>query len=230
VLLRSWHRNFGITSRAAGLRILVTVSPWPLAAPPIPRCGSGGPSIINALRRRRRRADAGVSMVEFAIVAPIGFLLLLGVGILGVVEMDTVQLSNLTRDSARAGAICGSASRAGGTQLPDGAACTYANLQTYISNRVRGLPSGTASKPSTSGFGSNCDTTGANAIVCVWTPSHGAVSISGSNPLDACAKGDVLEVVTQFNAELYLPLVSRVMASSGTTRSLVADASGACEQ
>jgi Flp pilus assembly protein TadG len=169
-------------------------------------------------------------MVEFAIVAPIGFLLLLGVAILGIVEMDAVQLTNLTRDSARAGAICGSSTRAGGTQLPDGTTCSYDHLQAYISNRVKGLPSGTASKPGTSGFGSNCDTTGANAIVCVWTASHGAVSISGSNPLDACAKGDVLEVITQFNAELYVPVVSSVMATTGTYRSLVADASGTCEQ
>jgi Flp pilus assembly protein TadG len=168
-------------------------------------------------------------MVEFAVVAPIGFLLLLGIAILALVEMDSVQLSNLTRDSARAGAICGSSARAAGGQLPDGSTCTYAHLQTYVSNRLKALPSGSASKPPTGSFGSNCDTTATNAIVCVWTAAHVAVSISGSNPLDACAKGDTLEVVTQYNAQLYLPLINKFFGGS-TTKSLQSDATGTCEQ
>lgn len=168
-------------------------------------------------------------MVEFAVVAPIGFLLLVGIAILALVEMDSVQLSNLTRDAARAGAICGSSQRASGGLLPDGSTCTYAHLQTYLSNRLRGLPSGSAGKPATGSFGSNCDTTATNAVVCVWTASHAMVSISGSNPLDACARGDVLEVVTQFNAQLYVPVVGRFFGG-GSTKSLQADATATCEQ
>ena len=167
-------------------------------------------------------------MVEFAVVAPLGFLLLLGIAILALVEMDSVQLSNLTRDAARAGAICGSSGRAPG-KLPDGNACSYANLTAYISNRLGALPSGSKGKPATGSFGSNCDTTATNSVVCVWTAAHTAVSITNTTPLDACAKGDILEVVTQYNAQLYLPLVSQFFNGNGT-KSLQADATGTCEQ
>ncbi len=169
-------------------------------------------------------------MVEFAIVAPLGFLLFLGIIVLGLVELDQVQLTNATRDAARAAAICGSSSRAAGTQL-NGSTCSYSVLQSYVNSRESSLPSGSASKPSTTGYGSNCDTTGSTAIVCVWTATHGSVSISGSNPLDACAKGDEIEVVTQYSAQLYLPLISNVFGSNGTTsRALTADATATCEQ
>ena len=172
-------------------------------------------------------------MVEFAIVAPLGFLLLLGIVVLGLVEMDQIGLTNATRDAARAAAICGSSSRDTGTKLPDSAnsTCSYTALKAYVTARVAALPSGSASKPSTSGYGSNCDTTPTNAVICVWTASHGTVSITSSNPLDACVKGDEIEIVTQFNAQLYLPLVSNVFGSSGSTsRALTADATATCEQ
>ncbi|HZS14837.1 MAG TPA: TadE family protein [Candidatus Dormibacteraeota bacterium] len=171
-------------------------------------------------------------MVEFAIVAPLGFLLLLGIVVAGLVEMDQIGLTNATRDAARAAAICGSSSRDSSTKLPDGSTvCSYSALKSYVSTRVSSLPSGSASKPSTSGYGSNCDTTPTNAVICVWTSTHGTVSISGSNPLDACAKGDEIEIVTQFNAQLYLPLVSNFLGTGGgSSRALTADATATCEQ
>lgn len=168
-------------------------------------------------------------MVEFALVAPLGLLLVLGIAILGLVEMDSIQVTNLTRDAARGGAICGSANRAAGSLLPDGSTCSYAHLQTYITNRLKGLPSGSPSKPATGSFGSNCDKTAANSVVCVWTSSHGTVAITGSNPLDACAKGDELEVVTQYNAQLYISLLGKFFGN-GSTKPLLADATATCEQ
>jgi len=193
-------------------------------------------------RRRRvtRRGRAGVSTVEFAIMGPLGFLLLLGIVILGLLEMNQVQLSNLTRDSARAGAICGGADRILSTnqpKLPNGQTCTYANFQAYVTSQLNGLTSGSVSKPATGGFSSNnCDLTASNAVYCVWQPTNGtrtAVSIpTGSNPLDACRKanGDEIEVVTQFSENLYIPMLGNLVGGSGNTKSLVADAYAACEQ
>jgi Flp pilus assembly protein TadG len=170
-------------------------------------------------------------MVEFAIVAPLGLLLMFGIVIFGLLEMNQVALSNLTRDSVRAGGVCGSAQRATNSKLPDGNACSYANLKTYVSSRLNGLPSGSVVKPPTGSFSStNCDTTASNAIYCVWDPSHNAVAISGSNPLDACIKGDELEIVTEFNQSLYTPFVGKAFGGSGTNKTLSADAYAACEQ
>src|SRR2546425_624963 len=79
---------------------------------------------INAPRRgrvvarpHRRGCRDGVSMVEFALLAPTGFLLLLGIVVVGIVVTNLVQLTNAARDGARAAAICGSVATA---QMPDG--------------------------------------------------------------------------------------------------------------
>jgi Flp pilus assembly protein TadG len=178
---------------------------------------------------RHRRRDSGASIVEFAIVAPMAFLLLIGIVVFALLEMNEVQLSNMTREAARAAGVCGGVQRDANSQLPNGSVCSYSNLKTYVTNRLSALPSGSVSKPATGSFGSNCDKTATNAIVCVWTASHSAVAIT-SNALDACVKGDELEIITQFDQQLYVPLVSRFFGASGTTKSISADAYAECEQ
>jgi hypothetical protein len=167
--------------------------------------------------------------VEFAIVAPLAFLLFIGIVVFALLEMNQVQLSNLTRETARAAGVCGGAHRDTNSQLPNGATCSYPNLKAYVSNRLNVLPSGAVSKPATGSFGSNCDKTVANVVVCVWTSSHGTVAIT-TNALDACVKGDEFEIITQFNQQLYVPLVGQFFGGSGTTKSISADAYAECEQ
>ena len=187
-------------------------------------------------------------MVEFALLAPVAFLLLLGLVVMGVFVTNQVALSNGVRDAARAAAVCGSiAGRPSppltGTtnpQLPatggQGAlACTWPNLQTYIAARMKTLFGGGPISAPTGSFGTNCAATSGTATVevCVYDASGNVVPLdtSGASPLDACAKGYTIEVSAQDAQPLYLPLVGRFLGSNGTTsRNLTADARATCEE
>src|ERR1700726_2019755 len=86
---------------------------------------------------RRHSSSRGVSAVEFALIGPTAFLLLIGAVVLGIVVTHEIQLTQAVRDGARAAAICGSSTDQGtGSTLPDGTLCTTANLTTYINARV----------------------------------------------------------------------------------------------
>jgi Flp pilus assembly protein TadG len=50
-------------------------------------------------------------MVEFAMAAPLGFLLLLGIAVLGIVLTHQIQLNQAVKSSARAVAVRGGAAR-----------------------------------------------------------------------------------------------------------------------
>jgi Flp pilus assembly protein TadG len=197
--------------------------------------------------RPQRRRERAVSMVEFALLAPVAFLILMGLVVTGIVVTNEVALSNGVRDIARAAAVCGSiAGRPPSTgtdpQLPatggqSALSCSWTNLQTYVSARMKTLTGGGAITAPTGSFGTNClATSGASGIatveVCVYDSSGNAVALdtSGAYPLDACAKGYSIEVSAQDAQPLYLPLVGRFLGSNGTTnRNLTADARATCE-
>ena len=200
--------------------------------------------------RPRHSRERAVSMVEFALLAPFAFLLLMGIVVTGIVVTNQVALSNGVRDIARAAAVCGSiAGRPPSTgttpQLPatggQGALnCSWTNLQSYVSARMKTLVGGgTITAPTGTGsFGSNClPTSGASGAatveVCVYDSSGNVVPLdtSGAYPLDACAKGFSIEVSAQDAQPLYLPLVGRLLGSNGTNnRNLTADARATCEE
>jgi hypothetical protein len=59
---------------------------------------------MNKIRRRRRREE-GASLVEFALIAPILFLLLFGLIDFGFIYNDYLQVRQGVRDGARQGAV-----------------------------------------------------------------------------------------------------------------------------
>ncbi len=88
-------------------------------------------------RRRSYSRSRGTSAVEFALVGPTAFLLLIGAVVLGIVVTHEVQLTQAVRDSARAAAICGSSTdTTTPSTLPDGTLCTTPNITAYINARV----------------------------------------------------------------------------------------------
>jgi Flp pilus assembly protein TadG len=60
--------------------------------------------IVNAIRRRLRREE-GASLVEFALIAPILFLLLFGLIDFGFIYNDFLSVRQGVRDGARQGAV-----------------------------------------------------------------------------------------------------------------------------
>jgi len=194
--------------------------------------------------RPHRGRERAVSMVEFAILAPLAFLLLLGLVVTGIFVTNQVALSNGVRDAARAAAVCGSIAGRPSTgtnpQVPatggqSALPCSWSNLQTYIAARMKTLFGGGAISAPAGKFGTNCAVTSGTATVevCVYDASGNAVVLdtSGAFPLDACAKGYSIEVSAQDAQPLYLPLVGRFLGSNGTTnRNLTADARATCEE
>jgi Flp pilus assembly protein TadG len=61
--------------------------------------------IANAVRHVRRRKEEGASLVEFALIAPILFLLLFGIIDFGFIYNDFLSVRQGVRDGARAGAV-----------------------------------------------------------------------------------------------------------------------------
>lgn len=62
--------------------------------------------MISSTRRRRLRSQRGQSMAEFAIVAPVLLLVLMGIMQLGVVYNNWVTLTDAARAGARKAAVC----------------------------------------------------------------------------------------------------------------------------
>src|SRR5438128_583948 len=127
------------TSDEGSVRDAVTVSP--ASTYRRPEAGSSGG--FRALGRRRR-GQAGVTVAEFTFVAPIGFLLLLGIIVVGILVTNLVQLTNGAREGARLAAICGSNTSAA---MPDGSgrACTAVNIASYITDHLVAVPAGSVS-------------------------------------------------------------------------------------
>jgi Flp pilus assembly protein TadG len=156
-------------------------------------------------------------MVEMALVAPLLFLLVFGLIILGIAIANQIQLSNAVRDGARAAAICGGA---GTTQamtgvgssttstLPNGASCTIGNLKLYINNSLALIPDA--------------------------SPNIGVLVNGSSVPADlsSCQPGGTVVVTASFQQPLYLPLVGVLIGdrNNSAVRTLTAQAQATCEQ
>ena len=163
--------------------------------------------------RSHRRVDRAVSMVEFAIAAPLAFLLLLGIVVVGITVTHQIQLNQAVKNSARAVAICGVAAEQNpynspaGT-LPNGNPCTYGNVQAYINDQVNSVASGLS---------------GQDTVTLTPTPS------GPWSPGDSCSQGSIVEVSISYQQPLYLPLVGYALGSGATdTRQLSADGEATC--
>jgi len=157
----------------------------------------------------------GIALVEFALVAPIGFVLLLGIFVLGIVITNYIQLTNVARDGARIAAICGSDP---GAKMPDGSgACSDSAIAAYITSHLVTVPTGAVSPQ-----------------IYVCTPAQaaaGTCTSSGARGIGNCQGGRIVEVDMYYDQPLYLPLVSNFFATnSDGTRRLSASAQATCEQ
>jgi Flp pilus assembly protein TadG len=113
-------------------------------------------------------------MVEFALVGPIAFLVLIGTVVLGIIVLHDIQLTQAVRDGARAAAICGSQTGVAGTSasLPDSnLQCTGANIVGYINARVKRVDPGLSNQ----------------AMVTVYCDGSVLGCANGSVPLPATA-------------------------------------------
>jgi Flp pilus assembly protein TadG len=164
-------------------------------------------------RPARHGAQTGVTLVEFALLAPLFFLLVMGLVITGIVVTNQVQLNNVVRDAARVAGACGSNSD-NSEQVPNTAghtACTFTDIQYYVTHHLNAVPANTL-----------------NVSVSL-TLANGQ---SGSD-LSQCSKGLLITVHADYPQDLYLPLVGKLLGTPGRTdgaRVLSADAQAACAQ
>jgi Flp pilus assembly protein TadG len=155
-------------------------------------------------------------LVEFALVAPAGFLLLLAIIVAGIVVTNMVQLNNIAREGARIAAICGSAA---GTAMPDGSgACSDAAVDSYITTHLTAIPAGSVTPQ-----------------IYVCTPdqaANGQCRTQGIHGINGCngQSGRIVEVDMSYNQPLYVPLLSAFFqTNSDGTRTLSASAQATCE-
>jgi Flp pilus assembly protein TadG len=167
-----------------------------------------------------------VTMVEFALLAPLFLLLLFGVVVAGVMINAQIQLSNAVRDGVRAAAVCGdsfynTAYGPGATvpalQLPNGQDCSDANVSAYVSSLISRIPGGGKM------------TSGPNLTVYNLTNTQ-VVPPAGETTMQVCQAGYKIEVSVKYAQPMFLPLISTIFADKGTTsRTLEADAQTTCE-
>ena len=171
---------------------------------------------------QRRTHQGGATLVEFAMVAPVLVLLVLGLFILCIVVMNQIQLSTMAREGARAAALCGGPTRNAQPvtpTLPDGRTpCDSRQLGGYVNSQLSAVPGGAATN------------------ICVYAGSQasGAPCVSSDpvdpNILDKCSRGSVVQVDISYPQQLYVPLLGSLLGDSGTTRTLRASAQATCER
>ena len=152
-------------------------------------------------------------MAEFALIAPMGFLLLMSIVVLGIVIANFIQVTNAARDGIRAGAICAGEVNSGvpaSPLLPDGTACTVANLNAYINNQITGIPK-----------------LSPTIVLCA---AGGSCSATPITTFDGCSTTAYLQVTMTYSQPLYLPLVSGFFETQPNgTRTINASAQAACQ-
>jgi len=173
-----------------------------------------------------------VTLVEFALLAPIAFMLIFGLMVSAIVVTNIVQLNNAVRDGARIAAVCGSSNRNNPTTvngittvIPTSdtthQACTDGNVRWYISQHLTAVPVNLTPSIAV------CDSSTQNN--CVTTSSSGDV-------INTCQAYSKYVVVTaSIRQNLFLPLVGQFFGAdaqdkANDTRLITATAEAACEQ
>jgi hypothetical protein len=168
-----------------------------------------------------RHRSRGQSLVEFAFIAPVGFLLLLGIVVVAIIVTNFIQLTNYAREGARIAAICGAGSVNKPAQMPDGSGtCTDGKILAYITAHLVAVPGGSV-----------------NPTIYVCTPDRvtnggGCNAANGLPGFHWCygQAGSIVQVDMSYDQPLYLPLVSNVFGTNPNgTRTLKASAQATCE-
>src|SRR6266542_3606513 len=95
------------TRRVATAASVGGASHWQVAPRALRTSSSSSRAGERSMRviRRKKRGDEGAALVEFALIAPILFLLLFGLIDFGFIYNDFLQLRQGVRDGARQGAV-----------------------------------------------------------------------------------------------------------------------------
>lgn len=159
-------------------------------------------------------------MAEFALIAPMGFLLIMSIVVLGIVITNFIQVTNVARAGARMAAICAGEASSPGT-IPDGSSpalqCTVGGIETFMENHLTSIPAGSVTPTiQVCSAGGSC--------------TGGALSSSTALPGTTCNTGSLIEIQMSYPQPLYLPMVSAFFQTSGNgTRLLQASAEVGCE-
>lgn len=157
-------------------------------------------------------------MVEFALIAPVSFLLLLSIVVVGIFVTNFIQLTNVARDGARAAAVCGAGNSTTAAQMPDGSgACSDSALASYITTHLVTIPGGSVSPL---------------IFVCTSATAGACSSSALADGFEGCygQTGRIIEVDMYYDQPLYLPIVSAFFQNnSNGTRRLYASAQATCE-
>ena len=161
-------------------------------------------------------------MAEFALIAPMGFLLLMSIVVIGIMVTNYIQVTNVARDGARMAAICAGEDKNNTTTdyIPDGSSpplqCDVTDLEKYMENHLTAIPGGSV-QPSI-----QVCPAGASSSSC---PAPNGGSLPGN-----CDSQQLIQVQITYPQPLYLPIVSSVFESnSNGTRNLNAAAEAGCE-
>jgi Flp pilus assembly protein TadG len=171
--------------------------------------------------RRRPGRNGGQAMIEFALLAPLGFLLLLSIVVTGIIVTNYIQLTNEARDGARVAAICGSSTSA---QMPNGkGTCTPALVASYITGNMVALPAGSVTPQIYW-----CTTVDVQSGTCA--SSANLLSASATS-FKQCQAGAIFQINMSYDQPLYFPLLSNLFQTKPNgTRTLSASAQATCEQ
>lgn len=153
-------------------------------------------------------------MAEFALIAPVAFLLLMSIIVVAIVVTNFIQVTNVARQGARVAAICASEPQAT-AQIPNGSSqtCSLTNLQTYMEQQLTAVPANSVSP-----------------TIQVCNSISSGCSTLPNIYQGVCNTGQLIQVQMTYPQPLYLPLVSNVFETSPNgTRKLEAQAEAACE-
>ena len=157
-------------------------------------------------------------MVEFALIAPIAFVLILCIVVVGIVVTNYIQLTNVARDGVRAAAICGEGSISSPAPMIDGSgSCSDTALSSYITAKLVTVPAGSVSPL---------------IFVCTAATAGACSSFALANGFQGCygQSGRIIEVDMYYDQPLYVPFVSTLFeTNSNGTRRLLASAQATCE-
>ena len=151
-------------------------------------------------------------MVEFALVAPTLFLLVIGLVITSTVVMNIIQLNNAVRDGARAASICGGIardSRRPPPTMPDGhTPCSTAAVQAFVGSGLQAVPGGVS------------------PVVTI--NANGA----STHDLDTCSYGGTVTLSISYQQPLFFPYLDRLIGDGAGTgvRTITATNAAVCEQ
>ena len=161
-------------------------------------------------------------MVEFALVAPLALVLLLGIVIAGMYVTNEVRIGNALTDVARAGAVCSTSYYSGpvinathAVTLPDGTPCSSTRFSSYLSSQLDQIDHQFAWSPT----------------VSIRDQSSGSVIATQATAdfLKECSPGNPITISVTYQQQLYVPFLGILFGSTNDTAPIKAEGTATCQ-